>query len=74
MQVVARALIAQGDEAGATAASLSAADEAARVGLRFMHAQALGEESVREQYAARRAEVVAGLQSDEREVTELLGP
>ena len=37
-----------------------------------MHAQALGEESVREQYAARRAEVVRTLQSDESEVAALL--
>ena len=72
--VLARAMSAEGDDAGAVASCVAAADEAKRVGLSFLEASALYElpESAQEEYAARRGEVVAGLQSDEREVAGLL--
>ena len=74
MLVLARALNAEGDEAGSVTSCVAAADEARRVGLSFLEASALYElpQSAQEEYASRRRDVVAGLQSDERELTGLL--
>ena len=69
----ARAMSEEGNRASATAACVAAADEAKRVGMKFMEAKALQSVRDSEEHAARRRQVVSELQSDEREVVTLLG-
>ena len=66
-----RARSGEGDESSAEAAFVAAADEAKRVGLRFLEVQALAEAG--RSYDERRAAVIASLHSDERELEPLLG-